>query len=327
MRLLVTLLLMLLALGVMARGVMAQQVSGLPRVGVLNQGSPTRGTGRLAGNEFREGMRSLGWIEGRTVAIEARFANDDPTQLAADAAELATEKVDVIVAISGLPARVARQATSTIPIVTSSADPHYGFVASLARPGGNVTGLSIMAPDLIAKQLQLLKEAVPRVSKIGVLLQPDSAPHAQLITELERAAAELGVSAFPVAVGKVADLPHRFDEMTAASADAYFVLSEPRNTEMRDDIAALALRHRLPGAAQDRRQVEAGVLLCYGVNYSALHRRLAYFVDKILKGAKPSNLPVEQPTTIELVVNMKTAKAIGLDIPSSILARADEVIE
>ena len=202
-----------------------------------------------------------------------------------------------------------------------------GMVASLARPGGNVTGLSTMGLDLVAKQLQLLKEAVPQVSKIAVLLQPDSSFHAQQMTELESAAAVLGVSLFPVAVGIARDLPQRFDEMTEAGADAYFVLSEPRTTEMRDDIAALALSHRLPGAAQDRRQVEAGVLLCYGMNYSALHRRLAVYVDKILKGAKPADLPVEQPTRFELVVNLRTAKALGLTIPPSILARADEVIE
>ena len=211
--------------------------------------------------------------------------------------------------------------------MTSAGDPRFGLVASLARPGGNVTGLSGMSPDLVAKQLQMLKEAVPRVSKVGVLARPDHAPHRQLMTELERAAASLGVSLLPVAVGTVEDLPRRFDEMTAAGADAYFVLNEPRTHEMRDDIAALALRHHLPGAAQDRRWVEAGVLLCYGVNLSAIHRRLAVFVDKILKGAKPSDLPVEQPTKFELVVNLKTVNTLGLTIPYQVLARADEVIE
>jgi len=310
-----------------ASGAVAQQVPRMPRVGLLLQGSPETVVGRLAGGEFREGMRSLGWIEGSTVAIEDRFAKGDPARLAANAAELAADKVDVIVAIGVLPARAARQATSTIPIVTSGADPHDGLVASLAHPGGNITGLSVMWPDLVAKQLQLFMEAVPRVSKIGVVLQPNYSPHAQLMTELERAAAVLGVSVFPVDVGTARDLPPRFDEMTKAGADAYFVLSEPRTTEMRDDIAALALRHRLPGAAQDRRYVEAGVLLCYGVNFPAFHRRLAVYVDKILKGAKPADLPVEQPTTFELVLNLKTAKALGLTIPPSILNLADEVIE
>jgi ABC-type uncharacterized transport system substrate-binding protein len=147
------------------------------------------------------------------------------------------------------------------------------------------------------------------------------------MTETERAAALLGVSLLPVAVGTAEDLPRRFDEMTAAGADAYFVLNEPRTDAMRDDIAALALRHHLPGAAQDRRWVEAGVLLCYGVSLSAIHWRLAVFVDKILKGAKPSGLPIEQPTKFELVVNLKTAKALGLTMPYQTLALADEIIE
>jgi putative ABC transport system substrate-binding protein len=147
------------------------------------------------------------------------------------------------------------------------------------------------------------------------------------MTELERAAVSLGVSLLPVAVATAEDLPHRFDEMTAAGADAYFVFSEPRTDAMRDDIAALGLRYHLPGAAQDRRWVEAGVLLCYGVNLSAIHRRLAVFVDRILKGEKPSDLPIEQPTKFELMVNLKTAKALGVTMPYPILALADEVIE
>jgi len=179
-----------------------------------------------------------------------------------------------------------------------------------------------MALDLVAKQLQLLKEAVPRVSRIGVLLQPDYPPHRQAMTELERASPVLGVSVFSVALGPARDLPRRFEEMTAAGADAYFVLSEPRTDEMRSDIAVLALRHRLPGAAQQRRYVDPkfadpGLLLSYGVNLSEMHRRFAIFVDKILKGAKPADLPVEQPTTFELVVNLKTAEALGLTIPVS----------
>jgi putative ABC transport system substrate-binding protein len=184
-----------------------------------------------------------------------------------------------------------------------------------------------MWPDLVAKQVQMLKQAVPQLGKIGVLTQPGHMPHVQLMTELERAAPTLGVEVLPVSVGAADDLPRRFDEMTAAAVDGYFVLVEPRTDAMRDDIAALALRHRLPGAAQQRRYVDAGVLLSYGVNFSALHRGLAVYVDKILKGAKPADLPVEQPTRFELVINLKTAKELGLTVPPSILARADEVIE
>jgi putative tryptophan/tyrosine transport system substrate-binding protein len=308
-----------------ARGVAAQQVTGVPRVGLLHQTSPGRTT---AGDEFREGMRSLGWSEGRTIAIEDRFANGDPAQLAANAAELAGAKVDVIVAISSAPARAARQATSTIPIVATMGDPiSLGLAASLARPGGNVTGLSLMWPDVVAKQLEILKEAAPRASKIGVLLQADTPFQMQLMTELERAAPILGVSVVPVPVGTAQDLPRLFEEMIAAGADAYLVLNEPRTDLMRGDIAALALLHRLPGMSQGRRHAEAGVLLCYGANLPALHRRLAYYVDKILKGAKPADLPVEQPTTFEMVINLKTATALGLTVPRTLLARADEIIE
>jgi putative ABC transport system substrate-binding protein len=323
-RRLVTLLAVILAVAAPAREMMAQQVSGVPRVGVLLENSPEQG-GRAA-NEFREGMRSLGWIERSTISIEDRFANGDPVLLSANAAEFAAAKVDVIVAIST--ARAARQATSAIPIVMTTGDAvGSGLVASLARPGGNVTGFSVMWPDVVAKQLEMLKEAVPRVSKIGVLLRQDSPGHARLMTELEQAAAKLGVSVLPVLVDTAEDLPHRFDEMTAAGADAYFVLNEPRTDAMRDDIAALASRHRLPGAAQWRRYVEAGVLLSYGVDLSAIHKRLAVYVDKILKGAKPADLPIEQPTTFELVLNLKTAQSLGLTIPPALVARVDEVIE
>jgi putative ABC transport system substrate-binding protein len=272
-------------------------------------------------------MRSFGWIEGKTIAVDYRFAYGDPARLSANAADLAAAKVDIIVAIAAAPAIAARRATSTIPIVTTAGDPNFGLVASLAQPSGNVTGVSTMWPDLVAKQLQMLKEAVPRVSKIGVPLQSDYAPHAQLITELERAGAMLSVAVLPIAIGTAQDLPRRFDEMTAAGADAFFKLNEPRLDALRDEMAALGLLHHLPSAAQDRRHVEAGLLLSHGVNLSAMHRRLAYFVDKILKGAKPADLPVEQPTKFELVINMKTAQALGLEIPYQIVARADEVIE
>jgi putative ABC transport system substrate-binding protein len=320
---------MILVAGFAAHGV-AAQVSGVPHVGLLHW---TSSAWAPASGEFREGMRSLGWIEGSTISMEDRFADGNAARLSANAAEFVAAKVDVIVTIDSAPARAARQATSEIPIVMTSGDPiGWGLVASLARPAGNVTGLSTMWPDLVAKQLQTLKEAVPGVSKIGVLLRQDSPGHAQLMTELERAAPNLGVSLLPVVVGADRELPLLFDEMTAAGADAYFVLNEPRTDAMRGDITALALRHRLPGAAQTRRYVDPafvdpGLLVSYGVDLSAIHRHLALFVDKILKGAKPADLLVEQPTTFELVVNLKTATALGITVPSSILARADEVIE
>jgi putative tryptophan/tyrosine transport system substrate-binding protein len=319
-----TLLAVILAAGVAAHGGMAQQIKGMPRVGLLHQTSPE--FGRLSGDEFREGMRLLGWSEGSTFSIEERFANGDPAQQAANAAGLTADKVDVIVAISDKAARAARQTTPTIPIVFTSGDPiGSGLVTSLARPDGNATGLSLMWPDMVTKQLEILKEAVPPIKNIGILRQADS--HGVEMGELERAAAKLGVSVMSVPVGRAQDLPRLFSGMTAAGADAYLVLNEPRTDEMRRDIAELALVHHLPGMAQGSRYAETGVLLFYGVNLPALHRRLAVYVDKILKGAQPADLPVEQPTTLKFVINLKTAKALGLTVPQSILARADAVIE
>lgn len=218
MRRLVTLLALavILATGPAADELAAQQFSGLPRVGLLFLGSPEQSRGSAV---FREGMQSLGWAEGSNFSIEYRFANGDPARLFADAVDLAAAKVDVIVAFGPLASQAARHATSMIPIVGATVDP--GLVASLARPGGNVTGLTLMTQDITAKQLQLLKEAVPGVSKVGVLLHPDTPGLAQLTAELEWASASIGVSVLPVVVGTAQDLAHRFDEITAAGADAY----------------------------------------------------------------------------------------------------------
>ena len=202
-----------------------------------------------------------------------------------------------------------------------------GLVASLARSGNNVTGQSLMRQDMAAKQLQMLKEAIPKATKIAVLQQTEYNLHLQQMAEIERVAVGLGVSVLALPAGIVQDLPHLFDDMKKAAVDSYLVLNEPRTDAMRGEIAALALRHRLPGMAQDRRYVEAGGLLCYGVNLDAVHRRAAFFVDKILKGANPADLPVEQPIEFDLVVNLKTAKGLGLTVPQSILVQAKEVIE
>jgi len=320
------LLAVLLAAGMTGRGVMAQRPSGVPHVGVLAFLSPEQM--KQSVDDFRAGMRELGWTEGGNVAIEVRYANGDPALASANAAAFVAEKVDVIVAFSGDAAVPARRATATIPIVMDTGgDPiRSGLVASLSQPGGNVTGLTLMLPEVAAKSLQMLKEVAPRVGKIGVLAGIDT-PDVQLMTQLGPAAASLGVSLLPVGVDTVEDLPRRFDEMTAAGADGYLVIADPPIDAMRDAIAALALRHRLPGVGPMRRHADAGVLLSYGASLSAIRRRQAYFVDKILKGAKPADLPIEQPTKIELVVNLKTAKALGLTIPQSLLIRADEVIE
>ena len=322
------LLAVLLATGMTGRGVMAQQPTGVPHVGVLAPLSPGGGTDRMV-DAFRAGMRALGWTEGGNVVIEVRYGNGDPALWSANAAAFVAEKVDVIVAFSGNTAVPARQATATIPIVMDTDNPiEAGLVANLARPEGNVTGISNMYQEVNAKQLDLLKVIAPRVGKIGVLQQISNPGYVQLVMkDLKPTAASLGVSLLPVGVDTVEDLPRHFDEMTAAGADGYLVIADPPTDAMRDAIAALALRHRLPGVGQIRRHADAGVLLSYGPSLSAIHRRQAYFVDKILKGAKPADLPVEQPTKFELVVNLKTAKELGLTIPPSILVRADEVIE
>jgi putative ABC transport system substrate-binding protein len=281
------LLAVLLAEGIPGRGVMAQRPSGVPHVGVLVPLSPEQ-TDLRALDAFRAGMRDLGWTEGGNVVIEVRYGNGDP--------------------------------------VVDTTDPiGQGLVASLARPGGNLTGIANMFKEVAGKKLEILKEIAPRAGKIGVLVHRDYVQ--QITKDLEPDAMSLGVTLLPVGVDTVEDLPRRFDEMTAAGADGYLVIAETATDSMRNTICALALRHRLPGVAPYRRYPEAGGLLSYGASISAIRRRQAYFVDKILKGAKPADLPVERPTKFELVVNLKTAKALGLTIPRSILLRADEVIE
>jgi putative ABC transport system substrate-binding protein len=316
------LLTVLLAAWMPGTGVMAQRPSGVPHVGVLSTLSAE--LSRQSVDDFRAGMRELGWTEGGNVTIEVRYGNGDPALMSANAAAFVAEKVDVIVAFAF--AQPARRATATIPIVTDTTDPiRQGLVASLARPGGNVTGISIMFQEVRGKQFQMLKELVPRAGKIGILVHRDYVQ--QVTKDLEPNAVSLGVTLLPVGVDTVEDLPRRFDEMTAAGADGYLVIAENATDSMRDTIAALALRHRLPGVGPMRRHADAGVLLSYGPSISEVRRRQAYIVDKILKGAKPADLPVEQPTKFELVINLKTAKALGLTIPPSLLIRADDVIE
>jgi putative ABC transport system substrate-binding protein len=308
-----------------ARAQGSAQPSRMPRVGVLLPISLEQQP-KEAVNAFLTGMREHGWIDGSNVSIEVRYANVDPKKAAADAAAFVAGEVDVIVAFSGIPALAAHQATTTIPIVMDTSNPiELGLVTSLARPGGNVTGVSVMTQEMIAKELELLKEIAPQVDKAAILYNSRAAPRA--MEELKLAAASLGVSLVPVGFDTEEDLPRHFDEMEVAGVNGYLMIVGERTDPMRNSVAALALRHHLPGVAALRRYPDAGMLLSYGVSLSRVHQREAYFVDRILKGAKPADLPVEQPTVFELVVNLKTAKALGLTIPASILARADEVIE
>jgi putative ABC transport system substrate-binding protein len=281
---------------------------------------------------FRQGLRDLGYIEGRNLVIEDRDAEGKLERLPALAAKLVALKVDVIVA-SGTPAALAaRQATRTLPIVFAAvADPVTSrLVTSLAQPGGNVTGLSVLAPELVGKCLQYLKQAIPAVSRVAVLWQPgglDERTEKDMLKEAAVAGRALGVRLQFVQARGPADFDRAFSEMTKARAGALTVLTSVMFVNERRRFVDLAAKNRLPAAYAQREFVDAGGLMSYGANVADLFRRAATYVDKILKGTKPADLPVEQPTRFELVINLKTARALGLTIPPALLARADEVIQ
>ena len=281
---------------------------------------------------FLQGLRDLGYVEGRNVVIEYRDAAGKPERLPALAAELLALKVDVILAAGEPHALAAKRATKTIPIVfTATADPvASGLVTSLSRPGGTVTGLSSVGPDLVGKRLELLKQVVPGVSRVAVLWQPgaaDERTERDLLKGTEVAARALGVRLQFVEARGPAEFEGAFAAMTKARAGALTVLGSPMLLIERRRLVDLAAKHRLPAVYPSRESVDAGGLMSYGANAADLYRRAATYVDKILKGAKPGDLPVEQPTKFELVINLKTAKALGLTIPASLLHRADQVLE
>jgi putative ABC transport system substrate-binding protein len=308
----------------------AQQAAKVPRIGFLSL--------NLAPNShlheaFRQGLRDLGYIQGRNIVIEIRDAEGKYERLPALAAELVALKVDVIVTGGGTPpALAAKQATKTIPIVFASApDPVTdGLVASLARPGGNVTGLSNINPELVGKCLEQLKQAVPGVSRVAVLWQPgfmDERTDREMLKAEDVAARALGVRLQVVEARGPADLDRAFSDMTKARAGALTVLPSAMLFTERRRLVDLATKTRLPAVYPQKEFVEAGGLMAYGPSLADLFRRAATYVDKILRGAKPADLPVEQPTKFELIINLKTAKALGLTIPPSLLQRADQVIE
>jgi putative ABC transport system substrate-binding protein len=281
---------------------------------------------------FRQGLRDLGYVEGRNLVIEYRFAEEKRERFPALAAELVALKVDVIVAPNTAAALAAQQATKTIPIVFAvAADPvTSGLVTSLARPGGNVTGSSILAPELVGKRLELLTQAVPGVSRVAVLWQPGGAGEGtekDMLKGAEVAASALGVRLQFVEARGPADVDRAFSEMTRARAGALTVLPSAMFGSQRRRLVDLAAKNRLPAVYTSREFVDAGGLMAFGPNQADLYRGAATYVDKILKGAKPGDLPVEQPTTFELVINLKAAKAVGLTIPQSVLARADHIVE
>ena len=296
----------------------------VPRIGVLSSFSdPDPQVAALT-----QGLRDLGWVEGQNVAVEYRYANNHLEQFPHLAAELVRLKVDLIVAGGEAGIRAARDATSTIPIVmANSGDPvGTGLIASLSRPGGNVTGLSLLAPDLGGKRLELLKETVPKVSRVGVLWNPTNAVKALELNSTEVAARALGVIVTSHGVRAPADFDRAFAAIGRERPTALITLADPLTRGHKTQLAEFAAKSRLPMIAETRDFAEAGGLMTYGASLLDLYRRAATYVDKILKGAKPGDLPIEQPTKFELVVNLKTAKALGLTIPQSVLVRADEVI-
>ena len=306
----------------------AQPVAKPPRIGLLAPGSASDASLRL--EAFLQGLRERGLIEGENVVIEYRWGGGRLDRLPDLAAELVRLKVDAIFAPASAATIAAQNATKTMPIVTATfGDPvGRGTIASLARPGGNVTGLSYsVGPEISSKQLELLKEVVPKVSRVAVLGNPDNPPYGAFLREAEVAGRSLGVQLQVLEARGPNDFDRAFAAMVKQRAGALLVLAEPVSLLHRTPLAELAAKNRLPAIYGFREYVEAGGLLAYGPNLSDLWRRAATYVDKILKGARPGDLPVEQPTKFELVINLKTAKALGLTIPPSLLGRADEVIQ
>jgi putative tryptophan/tyrosine transport system substrate-binding protein len=304
----------------------AQQPAKLPTIGYLGANTPSAESQRIAA--FLQRLRELGWIEGRTIAIEVRWAEGRNERFAEIAAELVRLKVDVIVTAGTAAVVTAKQATSVIPIVFAVAgDPvGTGLVASLARPGGNVTGLSLQTTDLTGKRLELLREVVPGLRRLAILANAGSPIGALEMREAQAAGRTLGFEVATVEIRRAQDIAPAFDTLKG-SADALYVVADPLVTTNRIRINTLALGARLPTMHGQGDNVEAGGLMSYGANFPDLHRRAADYVDKILRGAKPGDIPVEQPTKFDFVINLTTAKVLGLDVPPTLLARADEVIE
>lgn len=305
----------------------AQQPAKVPRIGFLGALSPSALSARI--DAFQQGLRELGYVEGKSLVIEYRWAERKSDRLPDLAVELVRLKVEVIVTPGSTATRAAKEATSTIPIVMArDTDPvANGFVDSLARPGGNITGLSTRAPELSGKRLELLKEVIPRLSRVAVFGTSTFARNAQALTETELAARAFGVKLQFVDVLSPADIERAFQAATKGRADAVLVLAGPVLLTQRTQIADLAVKSRLPVMYYQPAHVESGGLMSYGVSSTDLFWRAATYVDKILKGAKPADLPVEQPMKFELLINLKTAKQLGITIPSSVLYRADKIIK
>jgi putative ABC transport system substrate-binding protein len=304
----------------------AQKIEKLPTVGFLSAGTLAGWSPWVAA--FLQRLRELGWIEGRTIKIEYRWAEGHTERLTEMAAEFVKLKVDVIVTQGTVSVLAAKQATSLIPIVFASAgDPvGTGLVASLARPGGNVTGLSTQMTDTATKRLELLREILPTLRKLAIITNDENPFAAQETSEVRSVADVLGLGVTTTQVRRTSDVDPAFEALRGR-ADAIYVVTDPQITNNRLRINSLAIAARIPTIYGTREAVEAGGLISYGASFPDQFRRTAGYVDRILRGARPADIPVEQPTKFELVLNLKSAKALGLTIPPSLLARADEVIE
>jgi putative ABC transport system substrate-binding protein len=305
----------------------AQQPAKIPRIGFLFGSSLSANSARH--EAFRQGLRELGYVEGKNIVIDWRSAEEKLDRLPALAADLVRLKVDIIVTGGSSPTSAAKEATTTIPIVMAQdADPvGSGFVASLARPGGNITGLSTLAPELNGKRLELLREIVPKLSRVAVLGTSTQPGNAQSLKEVELAAKAFGVKLQYLDVLSSKEITIAFRAATKGRADAVLMLLPGRvATSQRPQVVELAVKNRLPAIYNTAEWAEAGGLITYGTSITDLDRRAATYVDKILKGAKPGDLPVEQPTKFEFIINLKAAKQIGLTIPPNVLVRADKVI-
>jgi putative ABC transport system substrate-binding protein len=303
----------------------AQQPAKVARIGFQSAASASAMSPRT--DAFRQGLRDLGYAEGKNIVIEWRYAEGKLDRLDEFVVEFVRLNVDVIVTAAPSSTRAAKKATSRIPIVMAwDNDPvANGFIASLARPGGNITGLSSLAPEITGKQLELLKESVPRLSRVAVLRTPNL-PTAQMLREAEPAARAFKVQLQYLDVGDPKDIETAFREARKGRAGAVLVLASPILESHRTQVAELAAKYRLPAMFWASETVEAGGLMSYGAKVVDMYRRAAVFVDKILKGTKPTDLPVEQPIKLEFIVNLKTAKQIGMTIPPNVLVRADKVI-
>jgi putative ABC transport system substrate-binding protein len=314
----------LLSLLVAPPSATAQPAAKIYQVGVLSAGSAAANPQM---NAFRESLEGLGWVEGRDVVIEARFADGHMDRLAGLAEQLVRLDVHVIVAGPSTVAQAARKATATIPIVMAGVgDPvKLGFIESLSHPGGNMTGLASLLPELEAKSLQLFAELVPRLNRVAVLLNPDNPLHD--VREAEAATKLVGLQLVTVRARSREELPAAFDAIVKARAGAVDIWGDPLFSLHRAALVDLAMKARLPTMFKSRPDVVAGGLVAYGPDFVDIYRRAASYVDKILKGSKAADLPVEQPTKLTLAINMKTAKALGLTIPQALLLRADQIIE